>query len=128
VQDWQRVANQGSTLPSADVQAVNGCVQAAIKQANASPVWQYYELVGVQGTPVDYANVAGDLPNFFLANNTIESNAFFQSFVGNHAAYSATGTGPAGTTLGTNLTYQGKSFDMGGCQGWHGNAQQGVPT
>ena len=137
VQDWQRVANQGSTLPSADVQTVNGCVQAAIKQANASSVWQYYQLVGVQGTPVDYANAASDLPDFFLANNTIESNAFFQSFVGNKAAYYAPGsttgppdftplgTGPAGTTLGPNLTYQGKSFDMGGCQGCHGNAQQG---
>lgn len=124
VQDWQRVANQGSTLPSADVQAVNGCVQAAIKQANASSVWQYYQLVGVQGTPVDYANAASDLPNFFLANNTIESNAFFQSFVGNKAIYLASGTGPAGTTLGTNLSYQGKSFDMGGCQGCHGNIQQ----
>lgn len=124
VADWQRVANDGSTLPSSAVQTANTCVQAAIRQANASSVWQYYQLVGVQGTPVDYANASGDLPDFFLANNTIESNLFFQSFVGNHATYSATGDGPAGTTLGTNLTYQATSYDMGGCQGCHGNAQQ----
>lgn len=122
--DWTRVANQGSTLPSSAVAAVNGCVKTAIQQANSKSVWQYYQLVGVQGTPVDYANVASDLPDFFLANNTIESNLFFQSFLGNKAFYSASGTGPAGTTLGPNVTYQGTGYDMGGCQGCHGNAQR----
>lgn len=124
VGDWARVANQGSTLPSSAVTAVNGCVKTAIQQANSSSVWQYYQLVGVQGTPVDYANVASDLPEFFLANNTIESNLFFQSFLGNHATYNASGTGPAGTTPGPNVTYQGTGLDMGGCQGCHGNAQR----
>jgi len=125
VTNWARVANQGSTLPSSAVQTVNGCVQSAIQQANSSSVWQYYQLVGVQGTPVDYANVVSDLPDFFLANNTIESNLFFQSFLGDQGFYTGMGTGPAGTTLGTNLTYQGKGYNMGGCQGCHGNAQKG---
>ncbi|HVS64412.1 MAG TPA: hypothetical protein VMT85_13020 [Thermoanaerobaculia bacterium] len=122
---YQRASHNGQTLPSADVQAVNQCVQSTIAANNASSVWQYYQLVGVQGTPVDYSNYQSDLPNYFLANNVIESNAFFQSFVGNEATYSATGTGPEGTTLGVNVNYNGATFDVGGCQGCHGNAQQG---
>ncbi|MGH8479217.1 MAG: hypothetical protein ACREXK_06525 [Gammaproteobacteria bacterium] len=56
VQDWQRVANQGSTLPAADVQAVNGCVQAARERVRASGT------VPRQAAAVGYQDEVGRAP------------------------------------------------------------------
>jgi hypothetical protein len=112
---------QNTMLPSSDVRAVNSAVRAQISQANPRLVWQYYQLVGVQGAPVDYADQGKDLPDYYLANNVIESNDFFQNFVGVSPHY----TPPDGTTRGNNLFTKANHtfYDMGGCQGCHGNAQ-----
>lgn len=130
---WARATHGAGkvSLPSSGVEAVNTCVQQAIAAGSqGSSPWQHYQLVGVQGTPVDLAESSTDLPDYYLANNVIESNDFFQSFLGTNGSYSSTGTGPAGTTPGDNVhtfnTATGTSdvVDMGGCQGCHGNAQR----
>lgn len=125
---WARAVHDaggvGVSLPSDEVEAVNKCVQDAIASEAKDSIWQYYQLVGVQGEPVDYADRASALPDYFLANNVIESNAFFQSFNGSPGTYKEGSTGPDGTTLADNVTIDGSSVNVGGCQGCHGNAQQ----
>lgn len=121
---WNRAVHGGNSLPSSDIEAINTCTQSAIKAGSTNSIWQYYQLVGVQGTPVDFGEQTTDLPDYYLANNVIESNDFFQSFSGNSGKYSATGGGAAGTSVGPNVTIGGQDVNGGGCQGCHGNAQR----
>jgi hypothetical protein len=86
-----------------------------IVQKNPKSIWQYYRLVGVQGTPVDYSNAGSD-PNFFLANFVVETDSTLANFNGS-------GIGMP-TNHQPNLFYQGKAISMGGCQGCHGVAQR----
>jgi len=123
-QAYQRIGHQGKTLPSDALKAVNGCVQSAISQANPRSAWRYYQLVGVQGPPVDFSNLSGDLPNYYLANNVIESNDFFQSFLGTKGQFHVPGL-PDGYQIGPNLGVRSRGvvYNVGGCQGCHGNSQ-----
>jgi hypothetical protein len=124
---YQRVSHFGKKLPSDDVDDVNRCVRNLVRGVNPQSVWQYYQLVGVQGTPVDHdqsEQLKDKLPNYYLANNVIESNDFFQSFRGTKGKYHVPGF-PDGTTPGKNVRNTPRKIkdDVGGCQGCHGNSQ-----
>ena len=130
-QQYTRVSHGGEILHRADVGIVNDIVHEEIRGANPNLVWQYYQLVGVQGTPVNYPPESFALPDYYLANNVIESNMFFQNFVGTSPSYTSPDNedktksyGPDGTTLGNNVVFNKKPYNVGGCQGCHGNAQR----
>lgn len=96
------------------IQQVNTMAQNLIISTNKQSVWQYYQLIGVQGTPVDYKNRDTD-PNYFMANYVIESDSLLAHFHGSFAA-------PFDSSL-KNVVYGGMTYNMGGCQGCHGQAQ-----
>jgi len=89
-------------------------VHDQLKKQNPKSIWQYYRLTGVQGKPTNDSSSF----NYFLANYVIESDSTLANFHG----------GGIGTPFNdsTNLVYQGKRITMGGCQGCHGVAQQGL--
>jgi len=91
---------------------VNDAVHASFKQQAPNSVWQYYKLVGVQGTPVGQpsAQAPSDTNSYYyLANVVVETDQFLQNFnIGNVYKQGA----------------QGSPFNMGGCQGCHGNQGQ----
>ena len=102
------------------VAATNTAVHAAFMTQNSSTVWQYYQLVGVQGAPMSEppANAPADvLSYFYLANIMVETNQTLQNFVGGAP------TGVIAVPHLTNVYLKGASgspFIMGGCQGCHG--------
>jgi hypothetical protein len=101
---------------------VNAAVQTAFKAANASTVWQYYKLIGVQATPVDGPPPASatpdDLSYYFMANLMVETNQVLQNFTG---SVSASLTNPPGQQKNVYVAgATGSPFQMGGCQGCHG--------
>jgi hypothetical protein len=98
------------------LQDVNKVVQDKIKAENKESVWQYYQLIGVQGNPIDYADRTSD-NNYFMANFVIESDLALTNFHGSFGS-------PFDTSI-QNVVSDGKSFNMGGCQGCHGEAQVG---
>lgn len=100
----------------ATIQSVNTAAHNLITAQNPSSLWQYYQLIGVQGTPVDYANRAQD-DNYFMANYVIESDSLLTAFHGSFGD-------PFDESI-QNVVYKGKSLNMGGCQGCHGQAQIG---
>jgi hypothetical protein len=119
-------ANTGTQLPNipvtrahpihSQVAATTASVHEAFKAANADTVWQYYELIGVQGTPVNGPPPAtassDDLSYYYLANIMVETNQTLQTFFG---------AAPNGTVIPfQNVTLNGQAYQMGGCQGCHG--------
>lgn len=100
-------------IPSG-VQSVNSDAKTLITSQNSQSVWQYYQLIGVQGTPVDYADKDSD-DNYFMANYVIESDSLLTFFHGKVPD-------PFDASV-QNVVFNGKSVNMGGCQGCHGRAQ-----
>lgn len=95
-----------------DVRGVTAMVHAALPSTS---IWQNYRLTGVQGIPVDIANASSD-PDYYLANDVIETNYTLRKYQGNLSQ--------GGIVLSHNNTfYKGGSYNMGGCQGCHGQAQ-----
>ena len=100
----------------ATLQEINKEAQELITSQNSASVWQYYQLIGVQGKPINYEDRSTD-DNYFMANYVIESDSLLTFFHGSFAD-------PFDSTI-QNVVYEGKSFNMGGCQGCHGQAQIG---
>lgn len=94
--------------------SINKVVQQEIRSLNPSSVWQYYQLIGVQGHPQNNANSS----DYLLSNVMTETNQTLRNFSG---TLNANGTfDPTKINL-----YQGdKVFVQGGCKGCHGNAQK----
>jgi hypothetical protein len=104
------------------VAQTNADVHDTFKAADPDTVWQYYELIGVQATPVDFPPTGAsqdDLSYYFLANIMVETNQTLQNF---------TGGAPEGVVIKgiDNVVINGKSVSMGGCQGCHGFQAQGI--
>lgn len=95
---------------------VNQEAKSLITSLNAESVWQYYQLIGVQGQPLNYEQRAQD-PNYFMANYGIESDSTLTFFHGSFGI-------PFDEKI-INVIANGTSFNMGGCQGCHGQAQLG---
>lgn len=100
-------------IPAA-VDSVNNLAHKAIRATNVNSVWQNYQLIGVQATPINYVDRNLD-PNYFMANYVIESDSLLTFF---HGSFDD----PFNETI-TNVRFMGESFNMGGCQGCHGRAQ-----
>ncbi|RED97891.1 hypothetical protein [Marinoscillum furvescens] len=100
-------------IPS-EIQTVNAAAKALITSQNAASVWQYYQLIGVQGKPINYEDRATD-PNYFMANYVIESDSTLTFFHGSFGI-------PFDESI-QNVVYNGATYNMGGCQGCHGQAQ-----
>lgn len=96
------------------IQKVNNSVHSIIAQNNSKSKWQYYQLIGVQGTPIDYKDRTSD-NNYFMANYVIESGLTLTNF---HGSFSD----PFNEAI-TNVIADGKELNMGGCMGCHGRAQ-----
>ena len=101
------------------LQAVNSAVHQKIRSKNSASKWQYYQLIGVQGTPIDYENRTSD-NNYFMANYVIESDLKLTNFHGSFGD-------PFDTSV-QNVAFNQQSFNMGGCQGCHGQAQVSFGT
>jgi len=96
------------------IQKVNENVIKQIAEENVNSKWQYYQLIGVQGTPVDYEDRNTD-NNYFMANFVIESDLKLTNFHGSFGD-------PFDTSM-KNVISNGKEVNMGGCMGCHGQAQ-----
>ena len=96
------------------IQKVNSKVQQMIATNSSKSKWQYYQLIGVQGTPINYEDRTGD-NNYFMANFVIESDLELTNFHGSFAD-------PFDVAV-KNVIADGKEFNMGGCMGCHGQAQ-----
>lgn len=118
--------NTGTPLPNipvtrahpihSQVAATNTSVHTAFKAGDPNTVWQYYELIGVQATPVNGPPPAtassDDLSYFYLANIMVETNQTLQNFIGG---------APNGVPIQLQNVYlNGQAYTMGGCQGCHG--------
>ena len=113
-----------ATIPS-QVDKINGYADQLIKQSNTNSVLQYYNLVGVQATPIDYDNNykpdSTNIPgyaaesSFFLANYVIESDFRLTDFHGSFAD-------PDDENKKNVVWRKGVKLNMGGCQGCHGEA------
>ncbi|MDH5609361.1 MAG: hypothetical protein OEY56_07765 [Cyclobacteriaceae bacterium] len=97
----------------ATLQKVNQLAWEMIRSKNPASRWQFYQLIGVQGTPVDFEQRSAD-DNYFMANYVIESDLLLTRF---HGSFQK----PFDTLK--NVVYNGRTFDVGGCQGCHGQAQ-----
>ena len=98
------------------VATTNDSVHAVFRAGNPATVWQYYELIGVQATPVNGPPPANapsdDLSYYYLANIMVETNQTLQNFFG---------AAPNGTPIPfQNVFLIGQAYQMGGCQGCHG--------
>lgn len=132
-------------IPNAVI-AVNAAAHQAIQTYNAanriaSSPWLYYKLVNVQYLPYDkpagitYTGAPGgpDPATYYQANEVVESDYDLQVFSGRFSPfplitdYTSTYTSPTATpgVPFKNVIYQGKTANMGGCMGCHGNAQAG---
>ena len=100
-------------IPST-LQTVNTAAKSLITGTNSSSLLQYYQLIGVQGQPVDYTNKASD-DNYFMANYVIESDTALTFF---HGLFTDPFDASRSNVIDKNTTY-----NMGGCQGCHGRAQ-----
>ncbi|MEP5155277.1 hypothetical protein [Planktotalea sp.] len=118
----QNVTSRAHPIPD-DVNDITSQVHLQLRQLLAAnglsdSVWLYYNLVGVQGTPV-YPEDTIDT-DYFLANITTETNEVLRSFSGTLDA--SNGTIDPNVP---NLSQGASHFVMGGCKGCHGNAQVG---
>ena len=102
---------------------VNSAVHTAFTSIDPNTVWQYYKLIGVQGTPVNgppsRTAQPDDLSYYYLSNIVVETNQTLQNFAGSLPLITATPF--------LNVYVNGASgspFQMGGCQGCHGAAGQ----
>ncbi len=110
-----KTQNEVHKIPS-ELDSFNMAVQNRIKTESSNSVWQYYELLGVQATPVDLKNADTD-DSYYLANDVIETDYTLRRFTGAFA-------NPTGILLDAhNINKMGKVYSMGGCKGCHGNAQ-----
>jgi len=130
-------------------QAIAAYVQANFPAGTKSP-WAYYKLVNVQSVPLagkipgqDYTKA--DAATFYQANSVVETDYDLQVFSGRFypgtyagLANTITDFNPNGTPFANVVyqplplpaagqpTFQGQTgYNMGGCMGCHGNAQQG---
>ena len=98
-------------------QTANTNVHDAIRSANTNSTWLNYDLIGVQAFPIDYYTYLQDpdqYPSYFLANYVIESDSALTAFHGSFGV-------PFDASI-TNVVSNGRSVNMGGCQGCHGQA------
>lgn len=115
--------------------AIAAYVQASTSPNSGSP-WLYYKLVNVQSAPIagkipgqDYTKA--DAATFYQANSVVETDYNLQVFSGrfypgSYASLANTITDfNADGTPFVNVAHGGHGFNMGGCMGCHGNAQQG---
>jgi hypothetical protein len=115
---------------------VNDAVHAAFKAKDPSTIWQYYKLIGVQGTPVSgpppaISPIGPPVPQasidalsyYYLANIVVETNQTLQNFFGGVNATTATPQPFLNVYLNGAA---GSPFQMGGCQGCHGTQGQSV--
>ncbi len=110
----QYVVNRPHPIVSA-TQNVNNAVHEEIIKMDSTSVWQYYQLIGVQGP----ASNNQDTTDFFLANIVTETNEILRSFSGTLSnEYGTINPTAANIHVGSNLVIGG------GCKGCHGNAQQ----
>jgi hypothetical protein len=123
---------------------VTAKVRQQIVGMNASTIWQYYRLTGVQGASTDCpvslgtnpANTANCVtyqnatqcttlnPNYYMANFMVESDPFLNNFSG-------PGFGKGGNAIFNacqNTVFANKIYDNGGCKGCHGVAQTAFGT
>jgi hypothetical protein len=130
-----KFVNTGTDLPNiavnrahpihSQIGPVNDAVHAAFTSKDPSTVWQYYKLIGVQGTPVNGPPPAGasadQISYYYLANIVVETNQTLQNFFG---------AAPDGVVVPFNNVYlsgaSGSPFQMGGCQGCHGTQGQSI--
>jgi hypothetical protein len=118
---------------------------AAYNEANglSSSPWLFYKLVNVQWRPFDVTTVNFDLPNstnnaatFYQANSVVETDYTLQNFSGQFSSDGAPTNLPPNfdefdPTRGTfqnvllfdSTGKLGSTYNMGGCMGCHGNAQ-----
>ena len=101
------------------LRGVNSLVHDKIRSTNPASLWQYYQLIGVQGTPLDYKDRDDD-NNYLMANYVIESDLKLTNFHGSFAD-------PFNTEI-QNVVFDQQSYNMGGCQGCHGQAQLNFGT
>lgn len=133
-------------------QAISAYVTANLPAQNGKSVWDHYKLVSVQYKPIDKPvpgqdYVGKDVATYYQANATIETDYDLQVFSGqfyktlpgyniNYLSNSITDFTPQAVTGADgkpvvggapfkNVSYDGHGFNMGGCMGCHGNAQQG---
>jgi hypothetical protein len=136
-------------IPS-DIINVNAVAHAAIKNYNAqynggkSTPWLYYKLVNVQAKPMNKTPgvlyTGADAATFYQSNDVVETNFNLQFFSGRLVSESGgvlmsdyvdptTSTQPASTAFQNVFDLTGgtpvpPTYNMGGCMGCHGNAQQ----
>ncbi|WP_442266730.1 hypothetical protein ACSIGC_03260 [Tenacibaculum sp. ZS6-P6] len=96
------------------IQKINKNVHNKLIKNNNKSKWQYYQLIGVQGKPIDYKDRNSD-NNYFMANYVIESDLKLTNFHGSFGD-------PFNTKI-KNIISNGKEFNMGGCMGCHGQGQ-----
>lgn len=132
-------------IPDAVI-AVNAAAHQAIQTYNTSnripsSPWLYYKLVNVQYLPYDkpagitYTGAPGgpDPATYYQANEVVESDYNLQVFSGRFSPFplitdyttNFSVPSPAPGVPFKNVIYQGKTANMGGCMGCHGNAQVG---
>ena len=93
---------------------VNNAVHSQIKAKAPNSVWQYYQLIGVQGRPEN----TGGSNDYLLSNIVTETNEVLRAFSGTldqvHGTIDPTAV---------NLRQGNKQYVAGGCKGCHANAQ-----
>lgn len=108
------------------IELVNGYASTLVKENNSNSVLQYYNLIGVQATPIDYqadyqadstaqGTAYTDESSFFLANYVIESDQRLTRFHGSFGD-------PFAESEKNVIWRDGVQLNMGGCQGCHGEA------
>ncbi len=125
-----------NAIPS-DIVKVNKAAHNAIADYNSknnvqkSP-WQYYKLVNVQAYPFDKSQIDGsNRSTFYLANSVVETDYTLQMFSGRLSGGAPTDyppPPPPPLQAPPNAYVFSPAFheyNMGGCQGCHGNAQVG---
>lgn len=118
------------------VQALNQAAHDAMDQKAKTP-WAYYKLINVQPVPVNGPPSAStaprftDLPSYYLANATIETDYSLGNFTGHMVAGAPSNVTSKGEAYFNTklLPFQALRFftqpiAMGGCAGCHGNAAQ----
>lgn len=147
------ISSEVIAVNSAVHNAITAYVTKNLPNQNGKSPWDHYKLVSVQYMPIDKPTpgqdyTAKDKSTYYQANATIETDYDLQVFSGqfykNLPSYNLTylantitdfdpqvvaGTNGGAPTLSgkpfKNVSFDGHGFNMGGCMGCHGNAQQG---
>ncbi|WP_143134733.1 hypothetical protein [Burkholderia ubonensis] len=103
---------------------------AAPRNFKSPPVWLYYKLINVQHVPLgDKISGIDRFPRstYYQANSVIETDYNLQRFSGEFDDFRAKKFTISDFTKNgndlKNVSHSGKSVNMGGCMGCHGNAQ-----